>query len=115
MKLSPRLLIAGTGVLALAAAGCSSPARPQSGHSGLPPAASSPAGSPLADVAAGRRPSDRAVGWSAATSAAAGGGMTALIAAARKEGALNVIGAAGELGELRRDHEDIQQAVRDPD
>ncbi|HUZ56797.1 MAG TPA: ABC transporter substrate-binding protein [Streptosporangiaceae bacterium] len=87
MKLSPRLLIAGTGVLALAAVGCSSSAGPQSGHSDSSPAASAPAGSRPAGS-----PSARPVGWSAATSAAAGGGMTALIAAARKEGTLNVIG-----------------------
>ena len=72
MKLSLRPLIAGTGVLALSAVGCSSG----------PLATASPAA-----AVPSLRPGD----WAAATSAAEGGGLPALIAAARKEGALNVI------------------------
>lgn len=88
MTLSLRLLIAGTGMLAVTAAGCSSPHGPA--HSRRPaPGVSSPAGTaPPSSAAPSVRPGD----WAAATSAAEGGGMAALIAAAKKEGALNVIG-----------------------
>ena len=88
MKLSLRLLIAGTGVLALSAAGCSSSNGPV-GQGGSPsPGLTAPsATAPPAATAPSVRPGD----WAEATSAAEGGGLRALIAAAKKEGTLNVI------------------------
>jgi putative spermidine/putrescine transport system substrate-binding protein len=64
MRSSLRLMIAGLGVLALAAAGCSS------GSSGT---------------------SAGGTNWATVTSAASGGGLSKLIAAAKQEGTLNVI------------------------
>jgi putative spermidine/putrescine transport system substrate-binding protein len=67
-----------------AVVGCSSPARsPRDGHSATPSTSASPA-------VAATTPA-KPVSWSVATSAEAGGGMTALIAAAKREGTLNVI------------------------
>jgi putative spermidine/putrescine transport system substrate-binding protein len=66
VRFSYRLALAGTAAAALLVAGCTSPGSP----------AASPSGATI---------------WATKTSAAAGGGMTALIAAAKAEGTLNVI------------------------
>jgi putative spermidine/putrescine transport system substrate-binding protein len=93
MKLSLKL-IAGMGVLVLAA-GCSSSAATSSSSKtggtggGSPSAAAAPS---VTDSPSPASSSVRPGDWAAATSAAEGGGMPALIAAARKEGSLNVIG-----------------------
>ena len=95
MRLAPRLLLAGTGLLALGVAGCSSPGGPAaSSHrpgpsrtAGTGPGSGSGPASPAAPT-----PPAKPVSWAHATSAAAGGGMAALVAAARKEGTLDVIG-----------------------
>lgn len=84
MKLSRRLLVAGMEVLVLAAAGCSSSAGPAAPRASTPSGASPSPASPTTPPASTQS-------WAVATSAAAGGGLSALIAAARKEGALNVI------------------------
>ncbi len=90
MRLSLRLLIAGTGTLALtAAAGCSSsngPAPPRDASS--PTLSASPGTTSPSPASPSVRPAD----WAAARTAAEGGGLRALIAAAKKEGSLNVIG-----------------------
>src|ERR1700683_1167416 len=81
-----RHLLVGTVAVALMLAGCSS-----SPASSPPARHSSSAGRPSSSASASPTPS-KPVSWSVATSAAAGGGMTALIAAAKQEGTLNVIG-----------------------
>src|SRR3984957_15190415 len=81
-------LFAGAVALALAVAGCSSASSPSATKS---PATDSPAASSASPIAVSSTPS-RPVSWTVASSAQAGGGMAALIAAAKKEGTLNVIG-----------------------
>lgn len=76
---------AGVTALALAIAGCSSsPARTPAG-SKAPASTASPSPSSVAPTPA------KPVSWANATSAVAGGGMSALISAAQQEGTLNVI------------------------
>jgi putative spermidine/putrescine transport system substrate-binding protein len=72
--------------LALLAAGCSS-----SRAGGSHDAHSAPPGKSSSPRPDGATTPAKPVSWSVATSAQAGGGMTALIAAAKKEGTLNVI------------------------
>ena len=95
MRLSPRLLLAGTGMLALGVAGGCSPGAQHPATSSHRPgpgrtAGTSPGSGPASPAARTSPPGP--VSWAGATSAAAGGGMAALVAAARKEGTLNVIG-----------------------
>src|SRR5690242_18645296 len=90
MKLSLKF-IAGMGVVALSAAGCGSSPATANGHDS--PARTSPAVTSSSEPASpSPSPSVRPGDWAAATSAAEGGGLAALIAAAKKEGTLNVIG-----------------------
>jgi putative spermidine/putrescine transport system substrate-binding protein len=86
MKLSLKF-IAGMGVVALSAAGCGYSHATAKGHDS--PARTSPVVTSSPSPAS---PSVRPGDWAAATSAAEGGGMSALIAAAKKEGRLNVVG-----------------------
>ena len=53
--------------------------------------------------------------WTKVTSVAQGGGMKALIAAAKKEGELNVITLPCQLGQLRQHHEGLHRQVRHQD
>ena len=87
MKLLP--LVVGTAALALVVAGCSSAGQRPAGNSSRPQAAS-PSAVTRPDSPSSASPSPAS--WAVATSAASGGGMSALITAARKEGALNLIG-----------------------
>jgi putative spermidine/putrescine transport system substrate-binding protein len=89
MKLSA--LVAGTAALAFAVAGCSSAGRQPTGKPSRPQATPADA---TASASAPPPPSapSRPASWADATSAASGGGMSALIAAAGKEGTLNLIG-----------------------
>jgi putative spermidine/putrescine transport system substrate-binding protein len=90
MDLRRRYFLPAAAVAAVAlAAGCSSsPTSSPGGHqaSASPSAAKSADPRPTVSTAA------KPVSWAVATSAAAGGGMSALIAAAKQEGTLNVIG-----------------------
>src|SRR5262245_59044839 len=83
MRLSLNV-IAAMAVLAAGAVGCSAASSPSTAGDSphVAPSPSAAAASPTV------KPGD----WAAATSAAEGGGMRALIAAAKKEGTLNVIG-----------------------
>lgn len=76
-------------MLALTAAGCSSPNGPAPRGGATSAAVSASPGTAAPSPAS---PSVRPEDWAAARTAAEGGGLRALIAAAKKEGALNVIG-----------------------
>ena len=56
----------------------------------------------LVAVGCSKKNTASSTGWGAATSAAAGGGMDALVTAAKAEGTLNVDRLAAGLGELRQ-------------
>ncbi len=93
LKSMPRsYLLAGLAALALVVAGCGSATSqsPAAGGSPKPPDPP-PSASQSARPSPSRSTPATPVSWSVATSAAAGGGMKSLIAAARAEGTLNVI------------------------
>jgi putative spermidine/putrescine transport system substrate-binding protein len=95
LKSMPRsYLVAGVAALALAIAGCGSATSGAPAAGGSPatkPADPPPSTSPSADPTPSQSTPAKPVSWSVATSAVAGGGLKSLIAAARAEGALNVI------------------------
>ena len=86
MRASYRFAMAGVAALALLGAGCSSGSSSGSAST---------------------------TNWATVTSASAGGGMSALVAAAKKEGTLNVIALPPDLGELWQHHQGLPAEVRD--
>ena len=92
LKGMPRsYLLAGVIALALALVGCASATPHRSAAGGVPPTTSSSDPPPSTTPAPSPSTAAKPVSWSVATSAAAGGGMKALIAEAKAEGTLNVI------------------------
>jgi putative spermidine/putrescine transport system substrate-binding protein len=92
LKSMPRsYLLSGVIVLALALAGCASPASHRPASGGVPPTTSPSDSPPSTTPAPSPSTAAKPVSWPAAASAAAGGGMKALIAEAKAEGTLNVI------------------------
>lgn len=86
-----RYLLVGIIALALTASGCATTTSHSPAAAGGSPAAKPKDPPPSASPTPTRSASAKPVSWPVATSAAAGGGLTALIAAARAEGTLNVI------------------------